>query len=351
MLTFLGLQIIIDIESFLMSDKFLVIDSRPYGLFSIFLHTLDCLKWAEDHSYTPIIRWSSGRIDINKSRLGADIASSLGNPKYVIDKENFITPEKIENNKKPCLYAENENDNVWEYYFEPINEIDLKQLSSLEYKINDIFMCGELDFDLKNKFLIRNLHSYDKLKIWELNDPSELQFHREQVNKIIKKYVTIKPHILAEVETFFQRKMKDCEDLIGVHIRGTDKKTEFPFRQLKIEDYIATIKSTINQQHDRKYKIYVASDTNEAIIKLINEFGKNNVVSYPCIRMPNYNGNIPIHLSKNIDNKLHGEETLIEMLLLSECNFIIGTDSNLTATASFFNPEAELKYLDRRMGV
>jgi len=350
MLTFLDLQIIIDIESFLMSDKFLVIDSRPYGLFSIFLHTLDCLKWAEDNSYTPIIRWSSGRIDINKSRLGADVASSLGNPKYVIDKENFITPEKIENNKKPCLYAENENDNVWEYYFEPINEIDLKQLSSLEYKINDIFMCGELDFDLKNKFLIRNLHSYDKLKIWELNDPSELQFHREQVNKIIKKYVTIKPHILAEVETFFQRKMKDCEDLIGVHIRGTDKKTEFPFRQLTIEDYAEKTKSIIDKNPNKKFKIYVASDNNEAIIKFISIFGKDDIIAFPSVRMPNFYGNVPICLSNNIDRKQHGKETLIEMLLLAKCQYIIGTDSNLNAAASYYNLNAKIIYLDRHSG-
>ena len=334
-----------------MPDKHLVIDSRPYGLFSIFLHTLDCLKWCDDNQHTPIIRWASGRFDINKSRLGASRASAMGDPKYVLDKENFVTDEKISNNKKACLYAENENDNVWEYYFEPINEVNSNDLSSLDYKINDIFMCGELDFNLENKFLIRNLHSYDKLKIWDLKDPTKVRIHRQEVSEVIKKYVKVKSFIIKEVEAFFNNKMKDCEILIGVHIRGTDKKTEFPFRQLTIDDYAKIVKTIINENAGKKYKIYIASDNNEAIIKLVSLFGKESIAAYPSVRMPNYNGNVPICLSSNIDKKQHGKETLIEMLLLSNCNIIIGTDSNVAATASYFNPEADLIYLDRKMGV
>jgi len=338
-----------------MTRNILTIDSRPFGFFSIFLHTIDCLRWAEINRYEPFVRWGSGRYNTNLYREGAKEAIYYDNPKMVIDKNNFVTSQNKKNNSDPCLYAGKDDDNPWEYYFHPIVPIDFKDgdMKNSEYniKVADIFMCGEFDSNLDNKFLIKNLHSYDGLKLWNLTDNEQIYKHRKEIEIFIKKNVIIKKEIIDKVKFFKQKTMCNSEILIGVHIRGTDKKTEFPFRQLKIEDYIATIKSTINQQHDKKYKIYVASDTNEAIIKLINEFGKNNVVSYPCIRMPNYNGNIPIHLSKNIDNKLHGEETLIEMLLLSECNVIIGTDSNLTATASFFNPEAELKYLDRRMGV
>ena len=71
--------------------KYLIIDTRPYGLFSIFLHTLDCLKWCELNDYEPHIRWATGRIDPNIKRLGADKASIVRNPKYVLDKNNFST--------------------------------------------------------------------------------------------------------------------------------------------------------------------------------------------------------------------------------------------------------------------
>ena len=74
--------------------KFLIIDSRPYGLFSIFLHTLDNIKWAKDNGYIPVVRWGPGRRDPNLGREGAREASMNGHPKHVVDKTNFLTEEK-----------------------------------------------------------------------------------------------------------------------------------------------------------------------------------------------------------------------------------------------------------------
>jgi hypothetical protein len=337
-----------------MTRNILVIDSRPFGLFSIFLHTIDCLKWAETNNYIPLIRWGRGRYDTNLHRLGAREALSLNNPSLILDKNNFVTDTSKFNNAGKCLYLDKDEDNPWEYYFESINPLGVETIESLPEEDNirtsDIFMCGELDFDLGNKFLIRNLHSYDSLKLWHLETPQQVYQHRKEIHTFIKEHVKIKQEILKKVQLFRDKTMQNSEILIGVHIRGTDKKTEFPFRQLTIQDYINKISNCIQNAQNKKYKIYVASDTNEAIIEIIKKFGRENVVSYPCIRMPNYNGNMPIHLSTNINKKQHGEETLIEMLLLSGCNVIIGTDSNLTATASYYNPEAELVYLDRKMG-
>lgn len=330
------------------NKKYLIIDSRPYGLFSIFLHTLDCLKWCELNGHEPYIRWAPGRIDCNVKRIGADKASFFADPKHVLDKENFSTEEKRKNNTRPCLYSENINDNPWDYYFESINKTPIETILKSEYNIADIFMCGELDFDLKNKFLIRNLHSYDKLKLWEVYKSDSN--HRKEVKDIINKYVIIKEHILQKSNIFYSNKMRDAELLIGVHVRGTDKRTEHPFRQLNIQDYIKNIKH-IMENNNKKTKIYVASDNNEAIISLASEFGKDMIVSYPSHRMQKYIGGTPICLNDNIDKKLHGEQALLETYLLSKCQYIIGTDSNLTAAASYFNPDSNLVYLDRIYGV
>lgn len=334
-----------------MSRKYLIIDSRPYGLFSIFLHTVDCLKWCEENNYIPYIRWGSGRSDINLNRCGAQEASLIGLPSFVKDKNNFSTPKKRANNTRMCLYAEKENDNVWEYYFEPISELDIESVVGSEHEINDIFMCGQLDFDLENKFLIKNLHSYDALKIWNINDFENLQNHRNDVNKIIKKYVSIKTPISNKVENFYLNKFKNFDFCIGIHVRGTDKKTEYPFKQLSIQNYIEKIDEIIANNLNKKYKLYIASDNNESIIEIANKYGKENIICFPSTRMNSYSSSLPIHLSSDIDRKKHGEETLIEMLLLSKCDYIIGTDSNLTATACYYNPNAKLVYLDRKYGV
>ena len=207
--------------------KYLIIDTRPYGLFSIFLHTLDCLKWCELNDYEPHIRWATGRIDPNIKRLGADKASIVRNPKYVLDKNNFSTTEKTINNLRPCLYAENLGDNPWDYYFESINKTPIETVLQSEHYIADIFICGDLDFDLKNKFLISNIHLYDKLKLWDVYD-TDLT-HRREVNDILKKYVKIKNHIIQKAENFFNNKIDTSDKIIGVHVRGTDKKSEYLF--------------------------------------------------------------------------------------------------------------------------
>jgi len=333
-----------------MSNKYLIIDSRPYGLFSIFLHTIDCLKWCEENDYLPYVRWNNGRININLGREGAEEASFRGNPAFVKDKNNFSTDLKRNNNTKMCLYAIEENDNVWDYYFESIKHFDIQKSKESEYKINDIFMCGELDFELDNKFLIRNIHSYDSLKLWNISDTNKQKIHRQQVNETINKFVKVKLEILKKVETFFFNKTQDSELFIGVHVRGTDKKTEYPFKQLAIEHYINKINQIVEDNKTKKYKIYIASDNNEAIIKIANHFGKQNIFAYPSSRVNDFYGSIPICLLDNIDRKKHGEETLIEMLLLSKCDYIIGTDSNFTAAACYFNPESKFFFLNRDNG-
>ena len=333
-----------------MFKKHLIIDSRPYGLFSIFLHTLDCLKWCEDNEYVPYVRWSSGRININLGREGAEEASYRGNPVFVKDKNNFSTELKRNNNTKMCLYATDENDNVWNYYFEPIQDFNIDEILKSEYKINDIFMCGNLDFDLENKFLIKNIHSYDSLKLWNITDLDAEKKHRQEVYKLITKYVKIKSEIIKKVENFSNTRMIHSGVNIGVHVRGTDKKTEYPFKQLTIEHYIQKISEIIKDNLNKEYKIYIASDNNEAIIKIANHFGKNNIIAYPSSRVNDFYGSIPICLLDTIDRKKHGEETLIEMLLLSKCDYIVGTDSNFTATACYFNPESKFFFLNRNSG-
>ena len=328
-------------------EKYLIIDSRPYGLFSIFLHTIDCLKWSEENKYIPFIRWGNGRIDCNIRREGAHEASLNGHPKFVLDKENFVTQEKLANNAAPCLYIEKENDNVWEYYFEPINKLEIVDILTNKHKIADIFMCGELDFDLNNKFLIRNIHSYDSLKLWSVAGTTQELQHREEVYRLINRYVKITTEIQDKINSFYNKKFNDAEVVYGIHVRGTDKKSEYPFKELKIEDYIKKINDLIIQNNDKKYKIYIASDNNESILQIANFFGKEKIICHPSIRMNSYNSVIPIHLSANLRKRLHGEQTLIEMLLLSKCDYIVGTDSNFTAPASFFNPDAKLVYLNR----
>ena len=336
-----------------MSDKFLIIDSRPYGLFSIFMHTIDNIKWAEDNGYIPIVRWGPGRIDVNKNRKGAKEAASRRNPIFVGDEPNFIDLE-INDELKSCLYSSNAITNPWEQYFEPLNEYTIDNALESEHEVSDIFQVGFHDLNVKtleDKFLIFNLHSYTPLTTWLYfyhKDESSFKKHRRLVSYYIDKYIKINPMIQSKIDNFVDQHYTD--DMIGIHVRGTDKKTESIIGQrpfVTIDDYLQHIKDALRTRPNAT--LFIASDNNEAIKQIFVNFKNNKKVVYNCTRMQNYTSPTPVHLSSFAGPKA-GEEALIDCILLSRCNHIICTDSNLSAAALYFNSEATCSFVNKKLG-
>jgi len=343
------------------NKKFLIIDSRPYGLFSIFLHTIDNIKWANDNNYIPVVRWGPGRRDPNFGRRGAEEAHKNRDPKFVKDKNNFLTEDTPPSRGNTpglkhcqCLYwsesGHNGSLNPWEYYFEPLNEYSIEQAQQSENENSDIFLVGDLDFILDNKFLIKNIHSYEPLLLWDLLGTDYESAHRKAVNDVIESNVNIKREVLEKIEDFHNKHFPKEGEVVSVHVRGTDKKLEYPHKALPIEAYIDSIRKYIDNK-SQPASLYIASDNNEAIGKIINEFRErvNKIIVYPSVRMPKYFSKDPICLTSATGPK-HGEEVLIETVLLSKCNHLICTDSNVAATAIYMNPDMTVDYLNRKFG-
>jgi len=346
------------------NEKFLIIDSRPYGLFSIFLHTIDNIKWAEENGYIPVVRWGPGRRDPNRGRAGTEEAHRKRHPGYVIDRTNFVTdqtPPSINNTHglKHCqnLYysadGHNGSTNPWEYYFEPLNEYTVAMAEDGAHDVSDIFMVGEFDFDPANKFLITNLHSYEPLILWRYlgaepdipHEETAEYAHRNNVTRVIDQHVKVRPEIMQKVDAFYDKYFSG--DVLGVHVRGTDKKLEWPHKALPLSAYIESIEEYLTTHPDSK--IYVASDNNEAIGEIIKRFGREKIIVYGAVRMKDYLSKDPICLTAATGPK-HGEEVLIECLLLSRTKHIICTDSNVAAGALYMNPNITTTYLNRRYG-
>ncbi len=346
-----------------MDNKHLIIDSRPYGFFSIFLHTIDNLKWAEDNNYKPHVRWAAGRVDVNNGRHGANEATQKGHPKFVGNAPNFFEDSHNGEIKKSLYYSNegyNNSKNVWEYYFEPVGSSKAEEGS---HKVSDIFQVGFHDLDLKTlnkKFLIFNLHSYTPLTTWlyfitdpeaESINPSEkssFKIHRSEVNTYIKKYVKPKKQIQDKIDSF-KSKYFDGK-VVGVHVRGTDKGSESKIGQrpyVTVENYLKVLEDTLLSFPDAS--IFIASDNNEAIAKIFKKFKNNKIIVYNCTRMKTYDSIVPVHLSSQSGPKA-GEEALIDCLLLSSCDHIICTDSNLSAAALYFNPSASCTFINNHLG-
>ena len=149
---------------------------------------------------------------------------------------------------------------------------------------------------------------------------------------------------LDKVNDFYDKHFDD--DVLAVHVRGTDKKLEYPHKALPLEAYLSAIEERLAIKDT---KIFVASDNNEAIMEMVKRFGKKRMIAMPAVRMNKYFSPDPICLTSATGPK-HGEECLMESLLLARCNHIICTDSNVAAGALYMNPNSTVTYLNRIYG-
>ena len=157
------------------------------------------------------------------------------------------------------------------------------------------------------------------------------KLYRKHINNLIKKYITIKSHILWKIINFYVSFMEG-KKTVGIHIRGTDKHSEAP--PIDISKFI----EIANKYSDHQF--LVASDEYAIIDKLKKEL-KGNVIYYDAFRSNQTGAIHKINPCEQI-----GQEVLIEVLLLSYCDIFIHSISNVSTAVLFFNPELHNIYLD-----
>jgi len=213
--------------------------------------------------------------------------------------------------RKGLYYQKKYGPNWWNYYFEPI------AFSSDHLK--------KKDFTIKQPQMSSFIESYD----------------REKNSKLINKYIHVKKHILDKVESFVLDNF-GSKYVIGVHYRGTDKACEAP----RVEYSVALneIKKHISKNTLKNYLIFLATDEQQFVDYLERKL-KGKIIKYNCHRSQN---NEAIHFYGNDKYKI-GEEAIIDCLLLSKCNFLIRTSSNLSLCSTFFNPKLPVLELSKRL--
>jgi hypothetical protein len=212
-----------------------------------------------------------------------------------------------------CLYYQktgyNNTFNAWEYYFEPV--------SQLRYQAGDQITRGFYALDGTSiPYLPFNVNVFEE---WKQS--------LKPFNALIQKYVKIKPPINHKINNFYNLYMRG-KKTIGIHIRGTDKHLEKQIVPVSLDVIIAQA----NKYSD--YQFFIATDEH----RLLEEAKKKlngKVISYNAVR--SVDGS-PIHYDARVSHPLRGEEVLIESQLLSKCDLIIHTCSNVSLCAYYFNP-------------
>ena len=217
----------------------------------------------------------------------------------VIDMQNF--PTKYNEKKKL-----NDTSNAWEYYFEPLNKYKLKDVYSSKFVII-------VDGKTRKK---REFDTFQNLE--------------KKHFLIFKRYIKIKKEIITEVKKFIKKNFVK-KKILGVHLRGTDMKIQ------ERHPFPATIKQMISYiDHEiakNKYdKIFLVTEELDYLKKL--KFIYQNKICY----FNSYRSN-KIDIFANIKRRNHryllGKENIIDMLLLSNVQTIICTNSHLPDASNF----------------
>lgn len=245
-------------------SKYGLIKSTNAGFFSNFRGTVMTLHYCENNNLKPYVLWDSG------------------------------------------LYQKNKGDNVWEYYFEQLNE---------PLKNSNDFVTVPHDYSWNRKPITRS-----------------------RFNELIVKYVRIKPHILEKVNAYnFSDK-----NVLGIHLRLTDKNNcekhgePLSGRPVDIDLYIKH--AEIYLKKNPKSVIFLATDSIEGVEKFQSKFSQNIIVRDEVIRS---SGNISVHGGISGDPYKKGEDVLIDCLLLSKCSFLFKGISSVALTSLFFNPNLQ----------
>ena len=209
-------------------------------------------------------------------------------------------------------------DNVWEYYF--------YQVSNSSY---------ELGYKMHTQY-----ESPDKFNFLPgpFNHPHISQEKREMGRKLIDKYIRIKPHIHEKIESFIEENFIGYQT-IGIHYRGTDKFTTGESRIIGMQEILDIAYAKAQEFSNSQF--FIATDQEEFIMFAQNYFkGKNRLIFYNTFRSPNEKSiHHPHSHSARPSMAQIGEDTLIDMVLLAHCNFLIRTPSNLSVVSLIWNPQ------------
>ena len=218
----------------------------------------------------------------------------------VIDMENFAT-----------IYNENikikNSFNSWDYYFEPVSK----------YKLIDVY---------KSKKVIITSSKTMGIKYFD-----GFEYFSKKHKKIIKKYIKFKNFLITKKKIFLKNNFYN-KKILGVHFRGTDYKNmeRHPLPATKKQIYSKIKKIQKKYNYD---KIFLVTEEKDYFNFLSKEF--NNLFIYPSILTDKKQ----LFFEKNIKSLRYkiGEENIINMMLLSSTNHILGISSHMINSAMFFS--------------
>lgn len=261
---------------------------------------------------------------IRRPEPGAGLFSNfhwvLGHILYAHDK-NYIPIIDMENYK--TYYNETESingtKNAWEYYFEQPSSYTLKQV----YKSKNVIL-GAMDY------------FFDRVPAFFETEEQITRF-----NDVITKYMKFNSMTQDVIKCQKEKLFMEKENILGVLYRGTD------YTGLRPSGHtiIASVDDYVNKTRECLAEwgmdwVYLETEDMKAVKMFEKEFGGKLIIT-DSKRIENYKpemGNTSeISFGRKHDNYIKGLEYIIDTVLLSCCDGLIGPKVNGTMFAVALN--------------
>lgn len=255
-------------------------------------------------------------------------------------------PDQYRDNSPMTIIMDDKQAGLFALYFQVIGAIDYCQVyhHDLSLQFNKGFYYDPerggswWDYYFENSFFrFSNNQAIQELNVNDLTIKDQFNFygrdlHPTIANRIIP-HITIRNHIIQKVDQFISQHFRG-KKVIGLHYRGTDKVGGDWQESVRVPyDYVYSNVSECPSDA----LIFVATDEAQFLEFMNNRF-PGRIVSYDAIRSIN---GVPVHIPFHTRSSAYkaGEDALIDCLLLSRCNLLIRTDSNLSQASMFISPE------------
>lgn len=247
-------------------------------------------------------------------------------------------------------FDETHGPNVWEYFFEPIGPSP-SELTGLvkDGKVFTVAAASELIrlFRWQPKSWFMNPYGYYRSVENEADGAYPAAWWLDQRNKaralLDDGTVRIKESLRHQVDRFVAENF--TQDTLGLQLRGSDK---FDFgvganlsRKVLPEEYVSHIDEYL-ATHPDGTRIFVATDQRQWL-KVLEQAYPGKILSFSEKSLSDSNEN-RFHDAQ--EKAARGVEVLVDMLLLSHCNYIVKCHAAVGEMALVLNPALDFRDLN-----
>lgn len=254
----------------------------------------------------------------------------------------------------------NNNNNIFTYFFEDFNnniKIDnIKSdwtylyLAQLKYKEHMTPYLSQFKGNITNininkldciTDIIPDVKGYFWMKVFVYKH-KDFFILRERYHNIINTYIIPKKNISDIYNSFYNQYM-NSNKWIGIHLRTPQHHYIRDYdNNLYVDKVIDSINDIIIRYND--WGIFVASDIEILIDKLKNKYTEKKVICYPQNRLKGNSGNLD-WCDKNNDCMTEMKYAIIDMMLLSKCDYLLGGVSNMFMMSLCVNKEVKFEII------